>query len=242
MPKIMLIACLTLLGLTTVVNAAQAANPSCIAADNVETAACGPASAQIRAALRAQRQNCFETGTCPPGSNPDLNADNKLTRDPNTGQPTDPRIINGEAVFFDDVWYPAIQQEFTYMLMQNNPPVPNGPNKPEPIFGQAGGTQMVFPVGQRKGDLFGPDGQIDADNGAADTTGYGLTSLDATFDGTPDIVSVDSELTLFQKTGLAAEQEKARGVLAGLRTGVVDVLVVDLPLAQAVLQRGSQSG
>ena len=39
--------------------------------------------------------------------------------------------------------------------------------------------------------------------------------------------------------GLAAGQEKARGVLGGLRTGVVNVLVVDLPLAQAVLQRGA---
>ncbi|MBK8448211.1 MAG: MarR family transcriptional regulator [Micropruina sp.] len=37
--------------------------------------------------------------------------------------------------------------------------------------------------------------------------------------------------------GLAAGHEKARGVLGGLRTGVLDVLVVDLPLAQAVLQR-----
>ncbi len=39
--------------------------------------------------------------------------------------------------------------------------------------------------------------------------------------------------------GLAAGQEKARGVLAALRTGVLDVLVVDLPLAQAVLQRAA---
>ncbi len=37
--------------------------------------------------------------------------------------------------------------------------------------------------------------------------------------------------------GLAAGQEKARGVLGALRTGVVDVLVVDLALARAVLQR-----
>lgn len=37
--------------------------------------------------------------------------------------------------------------------------------------------------------------------------------------------------------GLAAGHEKARGVLAGLRTGVIDILVIDLPLAQAVLQR-----
>lgn len=42
--------------------------------------------------------------------------------------------------------------------------------------------------------------------------------------------------------GLAAGAEKARGVLGGLRTGVVDILVVDLALAQAVLQRAEGSG
>ena len=41
--------------------------------------------------------------------------------------------------------------------------------------------------------------------------------------------------------GLAAGQEKARGVLGGLRTGVLDVLVVDLALARAVLQRADDS-
>ena len=34
---------------------------------------------------------------------------------------------------------------------------------------------------------------------------------------------------------LAAGEGKARGVLAALRTGVLDVLVLDLALAQAVL-------
>ncbi len=33
--------------------------------------------------------------------------------------------------------------------------------------------------------------------------------------------------------GLAAGEEKVRGVLAALRTGVLDVLVLDLALAQA---------
>ena len=41
--------------------------------------------------------------------------------------------------------------------------------------------------------------------------------------------------------GLAAGQEMARGVLGGPRTGGIDVLVVDLPLAQAVLQRAGAS-
>lgn len=40
--------------------------------------------------------------------------------------------------------------------------------------------------------------------------------------------------------GLAAGVEKARGVLAGLRTGVMDVVVLDLPLARAVLERAGE--
>lgn len=41
--------------------------------------------------------------------------------------------------------------------------------------------------------------------------------------------------------GLAAGLEKARGVLASLpHTGVVDVVVLDLPLARAVLSRARE--
>ncbi|MFT4225269.1 sugar-binding transcriptional regulator [Micropruina sp.] len=40
--------------------------------------------------------------------------------------------------------------------------------------------------------------------------------------------------------GLAAGVEKARGVLASLHTGVVDVVVLDLPLARAVLSRAGE--
>ena len=40
--------------------------------------------------------------------------------------------------------------------------------------------------------------------------------------------------------GLAAGLEKARGVLASLHTGVVDVVVLDLPLARAVLSRAGE--
>lgn len=41
--------------------------------------------------------------------------------------------------------------------------------------------------------------------------------------------------------GLAAGEEKVRGVLAALRTGVLDVLVLDLALAQAVLHRAEET-
>ena len=40
--------------------------------------------------------------------------------------------------------------------------------------------------------------------------------------------------------GLAAGAEKARGVLAALHTGVLDVVVLDLPLARAVLLRAGE--
>jgi hypothetical protein len=107
----------------------------------------------------------------------DLNANGELDIDPETGEPTD-----------DDEWYRAIMQEFTYLLMELKPLE----DKPEPTYGQAGQTSFVFPVGMREGDLF-------------DSYGYGLASLDANFNGTPDIVHVESEQTLQSRTGIAAD-------------------------------------
>ena len=105
----------------------------------------------------------------------DMDADSEFDRDPITGEPTD-----------DDEWYPAIMQEFTYMLVESR----SIAEKPEPMAGQAGTVSFVFPVGMM--DVF-------------DRYGYGLTSLDANFDGIPDIVHVESELTLFDKTDIAAD-------------------------------------
>lgn len=87
-----------------------------------------------------------------------------------------------------DEAYPAVMQEFTYMLLEGK----SWASKPEPTHGLPGETQFVFPVGIEELD-------IDSD------CGYGLTSLDADFDGTPDIVMVDSELSLWGKTGIAAD-------------------------------------
>ncbi|MCW5848648.1 MAG: hypothetical protein KIT87_00930 [Anaerolineae bacterium] len=148
----------------------------------------------------------------------DINADNRLTRDPLTGRPRDPRLQNGLPVWLDDIWYPAIQQEFTYTLLENQEPVPRGSAKPEPVFGRAGTVQFVFPVGMRASDLFDANGQLDTSDTGNGGRGYGLTSLDADFDGTPDIVHVDSELTLFDKTGIAADFN-GDGLLQGLRQG-----------------------
>jgi len=107
----------------------------------------------------------------------DLNANGEFDRDPITGEPTD-----------DDEWYPAIMQEFTYLLMD----LDYVANKPEPTYGLVGSTSLVFPVGMREEDLFDP-------------YGYGLTSLDGNFNGTPDIVRVESEQTLQLRTGIAAD-------------------------------------
>ena len=122
----------------------------------------------------------------------DLNANDELDIDPETEEPYAP----GER----DEWYPAVMQEFTYMLMEADLLA----NKPEPLAGQVGRTSFVFPVGMREEDLFAPDGSVDGTSPNA-RYGYGLTSLDGDFDGVPDTVYVESELTLFDKTRIAAD-------------------------------------
>jgi len=93
----------------------------------------------------------------------------------------------------DAIEYPAIMEEFTYILMEppKNGSINNSP-PPNPLCGSAGHTQFVFPVGMRAADIDDP-------------FGFGLTSLDADFDDIPDIVKVDSEVTLAEKTGVEAD-------------------------------------
>jgi len=86
-----------------------------------------------------------------------------------------------------DTSYPAIMEEFTYMLMQGNK-LESGPM---PLAGPAGQTQFVFPVGE-------------AAPGKAAPPGAGLAGYDASFNS-PTIVEVDSEQTLAGKTGVAAD-------------------------------------
>ncbi|MFN8497822.1 MAG: hypothetical protein U0641_08200 [Anaerolineae bacterium] len=93
-----------------------------------------------------------------------------------------------------DIHYPAVMQEFTYMLIGAGD-VRAG-QVPPPVFGNVGSTTMVFPVGQRATELLDANGNINLSNPPATTRGLGLTSLDANFDGQPDIVHVDSEQTL----------------------------------------------
>jgi len=137
-----------------------------------------------------------------------------------------------------DVIYPAVMQEFTYMLMQGRFLA----NQPRPTSGPAGATGFVFPVGMRGGDLFATDGTVDTTSPNAQY-GYGLTAFDADFDGLPDIVHVHSEATLSTTTGVFADFD-GDAVLDPLDTDGVpltgDELVVfsldaqDVPMGGAV--------
>ena len=96
-----------------------------------------------------------------------------------------------------DEWYPAVMQEFTYMLLEPRLLA----DVPHVLAGPAGQTSFVFPVGMREEDLFTPGGNVDMSSENA-LYGYGLTSLDGDFDGVPDIVHVQSESTLPGLTGV----------------------------------------
>ncbi len=122
----------------------------------------------------------------------DLNANGELDINETVGEP-----ITGT---LGDEWYPAIMQEFTYLLMEAK----LASQVPEPLAGPVGSTSFVFPVGMRKADLFNASGAVDTTSANA-RFGYGLTSLDGDFDGTPDIVHVESEQTLYAKTRIAAD-------------------------------------
>ena len=95
-----------------------------------------------------------------------------------------------------DIRYPAIMQEWTYRFIEAGP----WGDDVQPTQAVPGEAAFVFPVGMRAADLFGPDGNIATNDGGVGTVGYGLTSLDADFDGAPDIVHVDSEKTLYNRS------------------------------------------
>jgi len=103
-----------------------------------------------------------------------------------------------------DIVYPALMQEFTYQLTDIGYTPGASPSRlPLPAVGNAGSTSFVFPMAMRAGDLFDGSGNVDTTSGNA-RFGYGLTSLDANFDGAGDIVNIDSEATLATKLGLPA--------------------------------------
>lgn len=88
----------------------------------------------------------------------------------------------------DNVRYPAIMEEFTYMLMEADFLA----NEPAPTAGAAGRTQFVFPVGMRS-------------TYTDDPYGYGLTTFDADFDCIPEIVQIHSEATIGAELDVIAD-------------------------------------
>ncbi len=98
----------------------------------------------------------------------------------------------------NDIHYPALMQEFTYQFVGPGDPA----TQPQPVQATPGASAFVFPVGMRKADLFDTTGNIRT---TAAPFGYGLTSLDANFDGVPDIVHIDSEQTLASRTGVSLD-------------------------------------
>ena len=138
----------------------------------------------------------------------DLNGNGQFDRD-TFGNPVAPMNPTPNSI---DEWYPAIMQEFTYLITESKLASQN----PRPTYGPAGDTAFVFPVGMRGSDLFDMSGAIDTTSANAEF-GYGLTSLDGNFDGVPDIVRIESELTLAAKTGIAADFD-GDGVIDALDT------------------------
>lgn len=91
-----------------------------------------------------------------------------------------------------DEWYPAIMQEFTYMLLEAKTVAEEPLPLAGPVDRSQGGVSFVFPVGIEGFP-------------APDPAGNGLNTFDADLDQVPDIVHVESEVTLFELTKIAAD-------------------------------------
>ena len=86
--------------------------------------------------------------------------------------------------------FPAVMQEFTYLYLDT---------QDNPAHGRAGASNFVFPMATGADELPRPDpatGQLPA--ARLPSFGYGLTTFDSNFDGTPDITRVHSEYSLNQ--------------------------------------------
>ena len=112
-----------------------------------------------------------------------------------------------------DIHYPAIMQEYTYQFIGAGA----ADTYPRPLPAVPGISSWVFPVGMRAADLFGLDNNVATNDNGVGSVGYGLTSLDADFDGQPDIVDVHSERTLAARTGVRLDLNN-NGSLDGLDT------------------------
>jgi len=130
----------------------------------------------------------------------DLNADDCLTDGDGDGRADAPLNPDDRGAGADE-WYPAVMTELTYMLLDNDRILPEpspaslGDAFPRPACGPAGATRMVFPVGVESAE---------AEPGGA-RVGRGLTSLDADFDGSMDMINVTSEALLAASVGVSVD-------------------------------------
>gem|GEM_PF-3489712 len=133
--------------------------------------------------------------------------------------------LNANGILDDaDISYPAVMQEFTYMLMDSR-----NLATARPGYGPAGNTTLVFPIGQTS-----VASQTPAD--------YGLASLSPTFDNHTAVVHVESERSLAALTGVEVDLN-GNGQIDSLDSDQVrlsgDELVV-LRLAPISLAAGMQ--
>jgi len=95
----------------------------------------------------------------------------------------------------EDEIYPAMMQDYTFMYVD----ALNIMDKPEPVPGvlSAEGNSFLFPNGIREDPAaLNPGYQY-----FWSPYGYGLSGIDANFDGNPDLTYIESEKTLFKYTG-----------------------------------------
>ncbi|NLE75909.1 MAG: hypothetical protein GX605_04055, partial [Chloroflexi bacterium] len=108
-------------------------------------------------------------------------------------------VGGGSEITATDVYtFPAVMQEFTYMLLDTA----NNPSN-----GQPGTSSIAFPVGATATQLPAPSSNapFGLPPHMLPSFGYGLTSFDADFNGTHDIVRVHSEASLAALTGIGAD-------------------------------------
>ncbi len=98
-----------------------------------------------------------------------------------------------------DDWYPAIMQEFTYMLVGVNS---------QPASGLPGETMFAFPIGTKGDELDAGNPKFGGTPGDDGLWGYGLTTFDPLpYDGKDeaDTVTIHSEQTLHDLTNISID-------------------------------------
>ncbi|MCK4450750.1 MAG: hypothetical protein KAX26_09175, partial [Anaerolineae bacterium] len=103
--------------------------------------------------------------------------------------------VNGVITPTQVYTFPAVMQEFTYMYLDT---------LDQPSHGQPGNSQFAFPIGTAADELPAPDPDTGNLPSMAPKArfGHGLTTFDADFDDFYDIITVHSEETISETTGV----------------------------------------